>query len=212
MTEKTKGQIDQRLIKALAHPLRHRILQALNLRVASPSELADEFNEPLGNVAYHVKVLAENDAIEEVRTAPVRGALEHFYRATMRPWFDDDMWAELPAPARRAIFGEILQDIWADVVAASKDNKLDHPTTHITRTWLDLDEEAYGELVDLLNSVVERALELHAESAPRLAQLPEDEREEHSTAMMLMHFHRASSNGEPVELPDARIKEERARS
>jgi len=93
MTRRTKEgergrekEPDLRLIRALAHPLRWRILQTLNLRTASPSELAGELGAPLPNIAYHVKVLARNDAIELVKTEQVRGALEHFYRATMRPW------------------------------------------------------------------------------------------------------------------------------
>lgn len=84
---------DQRLIKSLGHPVRTRALEILNTRVASPSELAKEMKEPLGNVAYHVKILEENDAIELVRTAPVRGALEHFYRARTEltsTWLDLD--------------------------------------------------------------------------------------------------------------------------
>lgn len=184
---------DLRLIRALAHPLRWRILQILNLRTASPSELAEELEAPLPNIAYHVKVLARNDAIELVKTEQVRGALEHFYRATMRPWFTDETWAELPISTRRALFAEILRDVWADVGAAAESDQLGDPTTHITRTWLDLDGQAYDELVDSLNALVERALELHAEAAPRLAAMADDEREEHRTAMMLMHFHRAPS-------------------
>src|SRR3954453_15817387 len=194
MTEGTKQDArtepELRLIRTLAHPLRHRILQALNLRVASPSELAGELGAPLPNIAYHVKVLAQNDAIELVKTEQVRGALEHFYRAAMRPWFTDETWSALPISTRRALFGEILRDIWADVAGAAESDQLDDPTTHITRTWLDLDKEAYDELADSLNALVERALELHAEAAPRLAAMPEDEREEHRTALMLMHFHR----------------------
>jgi DNA-binding transcriptional ArsR family regulator len=208
MTKKKQNSLDLRLIKVLAHPLRHRLLQALNHEVASPSDLARELNEPLTTVAYHVKVLLENGAIEEVRTAPVRGTVEHFYRATMRPWFDDEMWARLPAPARRTIFGEILRDSWADVVAASEEGGLDDPTTHISRALLDLDDEAYEELTELLTSVLERALELHAESAARLAQLPEQEREEHRTALMLMHFHRATKGGSDA-LPQRQGKKHR---
>jgi len=183
--------LDQRLIKALGHPVRMRALQVLNTRVASPSELAKELDEPLGNVAYHVKILEENDAIELVRTAPVRGALEHFYRATIRPWFEDDSWARLPLSVRRELFNDILQDVWGEVVASAEEHGLDDPKTHITRTWLDLDDQAYDELVDLLNSVVDRALELHAEAAPRLDKLPPEERDLHATALMIMHVHRA---------------------
>lgn len=51
--------------------------------------------------------------------------------------------------------------------------------------------QAYEELIAALDAVQERALELHAEAAPRLAAMPEEEREEHRTVMMLMHFHRA---------------------
>jgi DNA-binding transcriptional ArsR family regulator len=191
MTAKSKEAVDQRLIKALGHPVRMRALQVLNTRVASPSELAKELDEPLGNIAYHVKILEENDAIELVRTAPVRGALEHFYRAMIRPWFEDDSWARLPASVRRELFNDILQDAWGEVVAAAEEQGLDDPRTHITRTWLDLDDKAYGEVVDLLNSVVDRALELHAEAAPRLAKLSPEERDLHPTALMIMHVHRA---------------------
>jgi DNA-binding transcriptional ArsR family regulator len=80
-----EARLDPRLIKALSHSIRIRALEVLNTRIASPSELAKELGEPLGNVAYHVKILEENDAIELVRTAPVRGALEHFYRASVDP-------------------------------------------------------------------------------------------------------------------------------
>lgn len=182
---------DNRLIKALSHPLRHRILQALNHRVASPSELAKELGEPLGNVAYHVKILAEYDTIEQVRTAPVRGAVEHFYRATMRPWFDEEQWTRLPDSVRRTFTNDILQDIFDDVVAAAEIDGFEDSRSHVMRTWLDLDDEAYQELFELLESVMDRALELHAEAAPRLAKLPPEERDEHRTALMLMHFHRA---------------------
>lgn len=210
MTEETKkktndAEPDLRLMRTLAHPLRHRILQALNLRVASPSELADDLDVPLPNIAYHVKVLAQNDAIELVKTEPVRGALEHFYRATMRPWWTDEVWAELPVSTRRAIFGEILGDMWNDINAAAEAHELDHPTTQITRTWLHLDEEAYETLNEKLTSWVEEALELHAESAARLAAMPEEEREEHRTAMLLLHFHRAPAD-DPGALHGGRIE------
>jgi len=193
MTAKTKEiRLDAQLVKALGHPLRQRILQALNLRVASPSELSEELDEPLGNVAYHVKILAEHDAIELVKTAPVRGALEHFYRATMRPHIDDEHWSRLPVSMRRTIFDQDLQDIWDDVVAAAAEEGLDDPRAHVSRTWLELDDEAYQELADLLGSVLDRALVLHAEAAPRLAELPAEERDPHVTALALMHFHRAA--------------------
>jgi DNA-binding transcriptional ArsR family regulator len=196
MTEQVKEEqaLDPRLVKAMGHP--HRILVLLNLRVASPSEIAKELDEPLGNVAYHTKILAENDAIEQVRTAPVRGALEHFYRATIRPWFDDEAWAKLAVSVRRELQEPVLQDIWADLLASGPAGGFNDPKNHFTRTYLDLDEEGYQEVVDILNDALDRALEVHAESAPRLAAMPAEERSEHRTVMALLHFHRApAENG-----------------
>lgn len=71
---------DAIMMKALAHPVRARALTVLNERMASPSELAEEQDEAVGYVAYHVRVLREMELIELVKSRQVRGATEHFYR------------------------------------------------------------------------------------------------------------------------------------
>lgn len=68
--------------RALAHPLRARLLVELEGRSASPSELAKSLNESVGVVSYHVRMLAEAELVELVGTVPRRGALQHYYRAT----------------------------------------------------------------------------------------------------------------------------------
>src|SRR3712207_1846515 len=108
----------------MAHPLRHRILIRLNEAAASPSILARELDEPLGNVAYHVKILLEHEAIELVETKPVRGAIEHVYRATMRPFFDDRQWAEVPPSLRDDVVQKTLQMLWEDVAEAARSGEL----------------------------------------------------------------------------------------
>ncbi len=70
--------------KAVGHPLRARILEALAGEPRSPNELAVEFGEPLGNVSYHVSVLRDLEVVELVATAPRRGAVEHYYSARWR--------------------------------------------------------------------------------------------------------------------------------
>ena len=102
----TSRQLDERLAKALSHPLRQRILQRLNEGgVKSPNELSRDLGDPLGNVSYHVRILRELDCVELVRTEQRRGALEHYYRATAEPWLDDEQWARgslLALPLSRA--------------------------------------------------------------------------------------------------------------
>lgn len=66
--------------KLASHALRVRILGRLAEGPASPNEMAKEFEESLPLVSYHVRILREGNAIELVRTAPRRGAIEHYYR------------------------------------------------------------------------------------------------------------------------------------
>jgi len=70
--------------KAVAHPLRAAILERLQDREASPIELAREMKEPIGNVSYHVRALHRLGAIRLVRQRQVRGAVEHYYTASVR--------------------------------------------------------------------------------------------------------------------------------
>jgi DNA-binding transcriptional ArsR family regulator len=65
--------------RALAHPLRARILVELEKQPASPSQIAEVVGESVGVVSYHVRVLAEAGLAELVGTVPKRGALQHFY-------------------------------------------------------------------------------------------------------------------------------------
>lgn len=90
-------------MKALSHPLRARLLDLLDQRTASPSQLADELGEPLPNVSYHVRRLLDLGCIELAGTEPRRGATEHYYRATetslsrMALTLDEQGWEELSA-------------------------------------------------------------------------------------------------------------------
>jgi hypothetical protein len=53
----------------------------------SPRRLAQEFEVPVSNLAYHVRVLAKCEAITLVRVKPVRGAIKHYYRSSVeQPW------------------------------------------------------------------------------------------------------------------------------
>ena len=68
--------VDSRLVKALGHPLRQRLLIRFQEDVTSPRTAAEALGEPLGNVAYHTRILLEADCIELVKTVPVRGTIE----------------------------------------------------------------------------------------------------------------------------------------
>jgi DNA-binding transcriptional ArsR family regulator len=165
---RSREELDPRIVRALSHPIRHKVLVALNERVASPKELAAELGEPLGNVSYHTRVLAQLGCIELVSTTQRRGALEHHYRAVMRPYFDDAAWAQIPVSTRRSLFDADLDGLWTEAVEAAKAGGFDHARAHASWTAVDVDEQGFNELADLLGSVAERALEIQAQAVERL--------------------------------------------
>src|SRR3954452_6629847 len=158
---------EARIAKALAHPLRARILQRLGERVASPGDLAVELDAPLGVVSYHVRMLRDYDCVELVRTEPRRGALQHFYRATARPNLEEDQWRNLPSGLRGELAGETIQELVDDLASAADTGLLEDPDVIVTRTPLELDERAFKKLNKLLARTHEQALSIAGESAGR---------------------------------------------
>jgi DNA-binding transcriptional ArsR family regulator len=193
----SRRQLDERLAKALSHPLRQRILQRLNEGgVRSPNELSRELGDPLGNVSYHVRILRELDCVELVRTEQRRGALEHYYRATAEPWLDDEQWARLPAAFRRKTLGRTLSEILEGASAASRETGFDHPEVKVDRIELQLDEQAWKDIVALLNETHEAALRIQSEAAARRDEGDAGENGSIRTELGMLHFRRSSTAAE----------------
>ena len=185
---------DIRLLKALGHPVRQKILVALKGRVASPSDLAQELGEPLSNVSYHIKILLESEAIELVKTEPRRGAIEHFYRPTMTPRIEDpEHWAQLSVNTRRALFDESMREIWQQAADAAGSGGFDPPDVHVSWTPLALDDEAIDELNAQIAKTVELAQKLHEQSVARRGEADGDGGRR--TLLAIMHFDRTARNG-----------------
>ena len=158
------------MAKALAHPLRVQLLSLLNEGVASPNELAKKLDEPLTNVSYHVRMLHDLGCIELVDTAPRRGALEHYYRAIMRPFFGDRDWKRLPKNARGSISDAVLQLVWDDAAEAIKTGQFDErENRHLSRSVLCMDEQGWEELNELLVKTLDQTMQIEADSASRAA-------------------------------------------
>jgi DNA-binding transcriptional ArsR family regulator len=189
--ERTATPIDLRVVKALGHPLRQRILQHLNEHgEASPAQLAKALDVPLGSVAYHVKVLSGCEAIELSRTVPVRGAIEHFYRASALPRLDQGEWEKLPASARKSLFDQTLRQIFDHAAAAARGNAFEDPRSHASWAPLALDEKAHEALLAKIDSLLDEALALQAQGQERLRKLPAEERRVHEVELAMLYFHR----------------------
>jgi DNA-binding transcriptional ArsR family regulator len=167
--------VDQKLVKALAHPLRVEILTILNERMASPNELSKELDEGLSQVSYHVKVLKDFDCIEMVKTEPRRGAVEHYYRATSRAFLTDRDWQNLPASVKPGVSLSSIKMIVDDVFAALTGGTFDgRDDRHLSWTPGVVDQQGWEESVDLANDTLAKMIKIHAESAKRLAKSGEE--------------------------------------
>ena len=73
-----------RELDGLSHPVRLRVVLAMQGGSTSPTRLASRLGVPLGTMSYHVRCLAGLGPLELVGSRPRRGALEHLYELTAR--------------------------------------------------------------------------------------------------------------------------------
>jgi DNA-binding transcriptional ArsR family regulator len=162
--------IDPRIVRAMGHPVRNDALSILNERVASPNEISKELGESVGHVSYHIKVLKECECIELVDTAPRRGAMEHYYRATDRAFLNPKEWASLPDSIRPGLSASALKTIINDASSALLAGTFDkHADRHLSWTPMIVDEQGWEELKAGLLEMLEKALTIQSGSAERLA-------------------------------------------
>jgi DNA-binding transcriptional ArsR family regulator len=155
--------------------MRARILGILDERVASPNEIATMIDERLPNVSYHVRALLDLGCIELVDTAQRRGAIEHYYRAVVRPFFSDRDWKRLPRPGRQAISDAALRVIWEDVSAAMKAGTFEaRSDRHLSHTDMVLDESGWQELSKVLAKALADVQRIESAAAGRLKKSGEE--------------------------------------
>lgn len=177
--------LDLRVAKALSHPLRQRLLMGYDQAECSPSELATRLDEPLNEVAYHTKRLLEMGLITLVRTKRGPG-IKHFYRAVARAEATESEWIQMPRALRLRLSTDTMRQVVDEAGTAASTGALEAPDVHFSRVPIDLDEQAWQELADLLEHVVERATQLSQESAARRAPAPG----ERPSVLGIFHFPR----------------------
>ena len=186
--------VDPRIAKALSHPMRARILGILDERVASPNEIAEMIDERLPNVSYHVRALLDLGCIELVDTAQRRGAIEHYYRAVVTPYFSDRDWKRIPRAGRQAISDAalkiIFEDVGASLQAGTFENRADR---HLSHNDVVLDTEGWRAVGKLLAAMIGDVKKIAADSGKRLKAAGE---EGISTTVVAMQFETPPRHGQ----------------
>jgi DNA-binding transcriptional ArsR family regulator len=140
---------DDRVIKALAHPTRRKILLEFDAGTASPKEIAERLELSISNVSYHVTILRKLGLIELKRTTPRRGVVEHHYAARSRTKMSPSRLAGLPSQARSAASRAALRELTPvlqekHAVVVTRHLRLDEKGEQaadkaIEKLWLELD-------------------------------------------------------------------------
>lgn len=156
------------LLRVLAHPLRIKILALTAERVMSPNGMARQIHETVGNVGYHSRVLRDAGLIELVEEKAVRGAVEHFYRAIERPWFDEGCWSQFSPEVKRAITAYGIDLIADDVRRAIKSGTFDaRDARHLSRAPMLLDAQGFANVSKILDDALDAVLMEQAASDER---------------------------------------------
>jgi len=163
---------DPRYVKALAHPLRIRILAMLADRSASPVQLSSKLDATLGTVAYHVRTLHQLGLIELVDETRVRGAVAHHYRAKDRPQISNEAWAQASPIAKQAAVGSTLQTIDEYVRASAAAGGFDRADAHINRLVMRLDAQGWTEMSEACKQLLDRLSEIEDAAKERIAADP----------------------------------------
>src|SRR5919199_157585 len=189
---------DPRYVKALSHPLRVRILAMLQERTASPSELSEWLGATLGTTAYHVRALHKLGLIELADETRVRGAIEHHYRAGIRPMISEEAWAQAPPIAKQAAIGSSLQMIDQYATKSAAQGGFDRAEAHLSRTSIEIDAKGWEQLNKAALKFVEQVEKIEAASKERQAKKPHDE-PVGLAAVVLMAFEAARLSGQQNE-------------
>lgn len=159
------------LAKASAHPIRVKLMAALTMKSASPRELAEEIDEPLNLVNYHLGQLRKLGCVELVEVVAAAGGrvAEHIYRGVQRPYMSIEAWNGLTEQAKHGWVMTTMRLVTEDIEKAMSHGVfLDPDDNHISRSPMVVDAGGWAETLEILDRAVEELIEVEARSAVRL--------------------------------------------
>ncbi|WP_308799867.1 ArsR/SmtB family transcription factor [Agromyces silvae] len=166
-------------IKALAHPLRIRILDELAMfGPLTASGLGERLGESSGATSYHLRQLAKHDLVQEIEG---RGtARERWWERTPSPIATPDPSRLAPGSAER-LATQLVSDEWIRARERNHHEFLSEGETVFGSAWVDaattdttnlrLTTEELAALVADLAAVIDRAIEAHR-AEPTAGALP----------------------------------------
>jgi DNA-binding transcriptional ArsR family regulator len=157
--------VDDQLAKAIGHPVRALILAEANDRVMSPSQFAKRHELDLSAVSYHFRELEKYGCLEEVATVPVRGASQHFFKATRGALFDGKVWEQLPETVRNRWSGKTMTHLLEAIAEAMLEETFDeHKDRALAWNKEILDEQGWQRIAEIFRDATYKTMK-EAEAA-----------------------------------------------
>jgi hypothetical protein len=167
----------QALAFAYSHPMRVRILSAMNSpkRRASPVRLAEEWGEDVSKVAYHFRELEAYDLLEVVEENKRRGSIEHVYepKATALAWQRE--WNQMPPIFKQSMLA-LTSRLGFEAMGAAIDNGTfeSREDTVLAQDTMRVDEQGAKEALALLEKTVELLMKIATLAGDRLEESGEE--------------------------------------
>lgn len=176
---KAQAPFNLRMAKALADPLRIKILLELSSRDMSPKQFFEAFGgESISRVSRHFEVLSKYGWLKLVGKksgGKRRGAVEHFYRATGPVLFDENTWPSLPEPMKNLVTWNAFETLAEQVNAAIKAGTIDaRDDRHVSWIPLRLDQRGWEKVIGKLDALFHFLLEEQEKANLRLAKSGEE--------------------------------------
>jgi len=170
---------------ALKHPLRVRILEALNEGPRSPSQFVEEglipkehfssYQQALSLASYHFRELEKEGCLKVVESIPRRGAVEHVYQGLARVYFNDAEFEAMPRDTRRELSRISLQGLVARADRAISEDTFDaREDRHLTWIPMQLDERGWKEVIAALAATFGELTQIRHDAKDRLADSGEE--------------------------------------
>jgi DNA-binding transcriptional ArsR family regulator len=169
--------------RALADPMRIRILGALREGPRSPAVLAEELDidrRTLTRQARRLETLGFLSVLRDGHGRVLR------YDLAAAPDFVDAVWERLPPPVKQAAISGSLAQIYSTVSKAAADGGFNRADMHLTRTPLTLDEQGWAEISRDMMHMLVRLAQTQARAAERLARRGSPEAPVRANAVLML--------------------------
>lgn len=158
----------------ITHPLRIRCLFYLAEREGSIGEMAKSFGEKTSDVSYAVRTLEKMGVVQVVEVEERVGSPIKYYRAMQRPMTDNEETEELGEEAAARWAQMVAAFLLADLTRSFETERFAKRPDHaMIRYPMVLDGQGFADMSALHEEMLERAMDIEAASAGRLAKCSE---------------------------------------